>query len=85
MSFSKRIVRTFVESEILKGGLSDNKTLNDIAKKHKVNLDDIKDQFKKGIKVEMEHTDDKEKAEEIAKDHLWEIPNYYDRLKKVEY
>ena len=37
-----------------------------------------------GIKVEMEHTDSKEKAKEIAMDHLWEDPTYYTKLKKVE-
>ena len=37
-----------------------------------------------GIKVEMEHTDDKEKATEITMDHLTEFPDYYDRLEKME-
>jgi len=37
-----------------------------------------------GIKVEMEHTKDKDEAIEIAKDHLSEIPDYYTRLKKME-
>lgn len=41
-------------------------------------------QIEKGIKVELEHTGDKEKAREIAKDHLAEIPDYYDRLEKME-
>jgi len=41
-------------------------------------------QIEKGIKVELEHTGDKEKAREIAKDHLTEIPDYYDRLDKME-
>lgn len=37
-----------------------------------------------GIKVELEHTDDKDKAKEIALDHLAELPDYYTRLKKME-
>ena len=37
-----------------------------------------------GEKVEMEHTDDPNIAHEIAKDHEVEIPDYYDRLKKME-
>ena len=41
-------------------------------------------QLAKGIKVEKEHTDDPEKAKEIAKDHLSEFPDYYTRLKKME-
>jgi hypothetical protein len=89
---------TKMNEEKLKGGLADNKTLKDIAIKHA--YDDSKDstsnekimsmykklklQFKEGIKVEMEHTKDKEKAKEIAMDHLFEDPNYYDKLKKVE-
>jgi hypothetical protein len=41
-------------------------------------------QIEKGIKIELEHTGDAEKAKEIAKDHLTEIPDYYDRLEKME-
>jgi hypothetical protein len=41
-------------------------------------------QVKKGIKVEMEHTSDERIAERIAKDHLSEIPDYYDRLDRME-
>lgn len=37
-----------------------------------------------GISIEMEHTDDRAVAEEIAKDHLSEFPDYYTRLKKME-
>lgn len=55
-----------------------------IAKKHGVSVSKIKDQLKKGIKVEMEHTTDKAKAKEIALDHLLEFADYYDRLEKVE-
>jgi hypothetical protein len=35
-----------------------------------------------GMKVETEHTDDNDKAKEIALDHLWEDPKYYSKLKK---
>jgi len=81
-----------VREEVLKGGKSDGKTLEDIAKKHdKKGYYDVKDmvsslqkQLNKGVKVEMEHTDDKNRAKEIAMDHLWEDPNYYDKLKKIE-
>lgn len=38
----------------------------------------------KGIKVELEHTDDEEVALEIAMDHLTEDPAYYDKLEKIE-
>lgn len=38
----------------------------------------------KGVKVEMEHTDDAQMATEIAMDHLTEDPKYYDKLEKME-
>lgn len=41
-------------------------------------------QIRKGIKVEMEHTDDPRIAEEIARDHLEEDPKYYDHLEEME-
>jgi hypothetical protein len=37
-----------------------------------------------GIKVEMEHTTNKEVAKKIAKDHLDEFPDYYTNLIKME-
>ena len=80
------------ESEKIKGGLADNKTLENIAKKHDkkgyyhVNnmISSLKKQLTKGIEVEMEHTKDRKKAEEIAMDHLFEDPNYYTKLSKIE-
>lgn len=41
-------------------------------------------QLEIGIKVEMEHTKDAAIAEEIAKDHLTEDPEYYSKLEKME-
>jgi ribosomal protein S18 acetylase RimI-like enzyme len=41
-------------------------------------------QIQKGVKIEMEHTNDEEKATEITMDHLTEFPDYYDRLDKME-
>lgn len=41
-------------------------------------------QVEKGIKVELEHTDDKDLAREIAYDHLTEDPKYYDKLETIE-
>lgn len=42
------------------------------------------EQLKAGMKVEMEHTNNKNMAREIAMDHLTEDPNYYKKLKKIE-
>lgn len=71
------------ENELI-GGKADDLTVSDIAKKFKVSVEDINAQIKKGITFELEHTDNKEKAIEIAMDHLSEIPDYYDRLEKME-
>jgi hypothetical protein len=59
-------------------------TLNDIAKKHNISVDTIVKDLKKGMKVEMEHTTDVNVAKEIAFDHLFEDPKYYDKLAKME-
>lgn len=42
------------------------------------------EQLQKGTKHEMEHTDDPNEAKNIAKDHLSEIPYYYDHLEDME-
>ena len=80
------------ETEEIKGGLADNKTLVQLAKKHDAKgyyhiqdmIKSLKKQIEMGLKVEMEHTNDKDKAMEITMDHLWEDPNYYSKLKKME-
>lgn len=68
----------------MKGGKADKLTLPKIAKKHKVSIVDLTSQLKLGIKTEMEHTDNKAKAKEIAMDHLSENPKYYTKLKKAK-
>jgi hypothetical protein len=70
--------------ESLEGGIADGKSLEDIANKHKKDITSIQRQLNKGIKVEMEHTKDKSKAKEIAMDHIFEDPNYYNKLEKIE-
>ncbi len=66
------------------GGKADKLSLDDIAKKFKVKLSKLTKELNKGIEVEVEHTKDKEKAKEIATDHLSEFPDYYERLEKME-
>lgn len=68
----------------IKGGKADKLSVEDIAKKHDVSIESIESQIKMGKKVEMEHVDDSDLAEEIAMDHLEEIPDYYTRLKDME-
>ena len=71
------------------------KSLNEASKKEnklkggkgdKLDADHVNyHEFTKGWKHELEHTDDIDKAKEIALDHLAEDPNYYTRLDMVEY
>lgn len=58
----------------LTGGLADKKKPSDFDSKA----------LQAGVKVEMEHTDDPNKAKEIAMDHLTEDPKYYEKLKTIE-
>jgi len=58
----------------LTGGLADSKKPSDFDSKA----------LAEGIKVEMEHTNDKKIAEEIAMDHLTEDEEYYKKLKTIE-
>lgn len=56
----------------------------EVAKKHNVPLSQIMQQLKIGVKIEHEHTQDTALSQEIALDHLSELPNYYTRLTKME-
>jgi ribulose bisphosphate carboxylase small subunit len=88
-----KILSNMSENKV-KGGLADGKSIRDIVLHHGKDSWDsiqfeslekqIKAQLEKGIKVELEHTDDETTAREIAMDHLWEDPKYYDKLEKVE-
>jgi len=68
----------------LKGGLADNKSIEDIAQKHGVAVEVIQAQVQKGLEVEKEHTDDVKEATQIALDHLVESADYYDKLTQIE-
>ncbi len=80
----------FDSFEILKGGLADDLTLIDLAKKHDTKgyyalenmVDFLTHQLADGIYIELEHTKDPQKAREISMAHLTEDPNYYINLKK---
>ncbi len=61
------------ESNLLEGGIGDNLSDDDVDK----------EELKKGLKVEKEHTKDKRIAKEIALDHLAEDPNYYSKLEII--
>jgi len=80
------------ESELLKGGNADNKSLIQLAKRHDAKgyyhidnmVQSLRKELEMGIKIELEHTDNEDMAKEIAMDHLWENPSYYSKLKKSE-
>jgi hypothetical protein len=65
---------TYKSTEKLIGGKGDNRPDSDFCPV----------QLKAGIKVEMEHTNDRAKAKEIVKDHLTESKDYYEHLDKME-
>jgi hypothetical protein len=62
------------------GGLAQFSTIGDLATMHNLPLDQIIKQIIKGVKAESEHTTDLDIAMEIAFDHVYEDPKYYDKL-----
>lgn len=63
-----------LSNEYFHGGKADNKSDD--------NYDS--EELRKGMNVEMEHTNDRKKAKEIARDHLEEHGKYYTHLDKME-
>ena len=63
-----------IEGDKLHGGIGDQKSPKDFNS----------DQVLKGMRVEMEHTDDPMVALSIVLDHLTELSDYYDRLEQME-
>jgi hypothetical protein len=66
------------------GGLAQFSTIGDLATMHNLPLDQIIKQIVKGVKTESEHTTDLDIAMEIAFDHVYEDPKYYDKLSNIE-
>ena len=64
--------------------LKPHKSVEQIAKKHRLEVSFVKHQLEMGIPIEHEHTKDRVLATDIALQHLDEIPDYYTRLKKME-
>ena len=76
--------------DLIPGGLGDKlkgsmeEQHKQLAKMHDVSVQEIDAQVQKGVKVEMEHTDSEEIAHEIAMEHVYEDPEYYDKLESIE-
>jgi hypothetical protein len=66
------------------GKFKSHKTVEQIAKKHRLDVSFIQKQLDMGEPIEHEHTQDHDLARDIALQHLDEIPDYYTRLKKME-
>jgi hypothetical protein len=64
--------------------LKSHKSVEQIAKKHRMEVSFIQKQLDMGEPIEHEHTKDHKLAMDIALQHLDEIPDYYTRLKKME-
>ena len=64
--------------------LKSHLSVQQIAKKHRMDVSDIQKQLDMGQPIEHEHTKDHTLAMDIALQHLDEIPDYYTRLKKME-
>jgi Protein of unknown function (DUF5661) len=70
----ERFLKRLATPDLLPGGLADKDKESDFDPK----------QLAKGIKVEIEHTNDPNLAKEIAMDHLHEDKDYYDKLEIME-
>jgi hypothetical protein len=85
----KKIIKEVLDASTpapnnIPGGLSQFATIGDLAQMHKIPVDQIIRQIIKGTKVESEHTTDLDIAMEIAFDHVYEDPKYYDKLSGIE-
>lgn len=77
------VIEQAINEDTVSGGKGDGKSVSDIATKHGVSPEQIKDELKKGIEVEMEHTSSPKISAEIALDHLCEDPRYYTKLSTI--
>jgi hypothetical protein len=81
LAFEDRLKRLFENNDIcasknekLVGGVGDYRDIE--------SFDPV--QAIKGVKVEMEHSNDVKTVIEIVVDHLTEDPLYYDKLEKID-
>ena len=91
-TIKNNIKKSFVDvNEFLKaqekliGGKADKENLDDIAKKSGKSLVFLRKQLKLGMKVESEHTKDKQVQKEIVMDHLADDCDYYTKAKPKDW
>ena len=73
LEISEQIRSAGLAADQIPGGIADQRNPDDFDQ----------EALRKGIAVEMEHTNDEAVAREIAMDHLTEDPAYYDKLEQV--
>lgn len=73
-----------INEDEIKGGKADGMDIEEVAEMHGMSVDDMYDEFSKGVQHEMEHTSEPRVAIEIALDHLYEDPEYYTKLEGME-
>lgn len=86
LGIDEHAAETFIYQELHKiraGGMAKGMTIEDLAKRHKVTVQQIREELNKGVEVEKEHTEDLAFGAIIALDHLYEDAYYYTKLKKV--
>jgi hypothetical protein len=84
MSLETLQTNKYKKYPIIMSKIKSHKTVEQIAKKHRLDVSFIQKQLDMGEPIEHEHTKDHELAKDIALQHLDEIPDYYTRLKKME-
>lgn len=70
-------------NQLLKESLKPAVPKEKIAKKYKITIKEVEDLLKVGAKVEKEHTRDRMTAETIASHHIYEVKDYYKKLKQA--
>jgi hypothetical protein len=80
----KRIQHRKAPKGKIPGGKSEGKTIADIARKHGMPITKVESAIRRGVRIEKEHTTDPAIAREIAKDHIYENPRYYEVLARIE-
>jgi len=68
--------------EMAMEGASKGMTLDDIAKKHNVDIKELEKELEMGIEEEKEHSNDEKIQRKTAMDHLAKNPKYYSKMKE---
>jgi len=81
---AKKFSQFLSEKDMIKGGVADYMTPQQLAKLHGVDIEVIHNALEVGKNHEMEHTEDETLAYEIALDHVHDDAFYYDKLLQMD-